>query len=115
MASPEAEILERERNRACDQHDLEHDVIEPMTRKRRVGPVHHSFSFAVFFSIVVFASHSPPRRTVLRCCAAKPRFLKKSCAVSLTSAVRRFAPRARLSFSSASTSRVPTPCPATAG
>ena len=42
-------------------------------------------------------------------------FLKKSCALSLTSAVRRFAPRAAASFASASTSIVPAPCPATAG
>jgi hypothetical protein len=42
---------------------------------------------ASVLSMVVLASHSPPRSTVLRCCAEKPRFLKKSCALSLTSAV----------------------------
>ena len=42
-------------------------------------------------------------------------FVAKSSAVSLTSAGRRIAPRAAASFSSASTSMVPAPCPATAG
>src|ERR1051325_4106101 len=70
---------------------------------------------ASFFSIVVLASHSPPSCTVLRCVAMNPRFLKKSCAVSLTSAVSRFAPRAPASFSSASTSIAPAPCPVAAG
>src|ERR1041385_6780528 len=115
MASPESEILQRNGDGGGDQHDLENDVIEPVTGKRRIGSLHHTFSLPSFFSIVVLVSHSPPRRTVLRCCASKPWRVKKSCAVSLTSAFRRLAPRAAASFSSAPTSMVPAPCPAIAG
>src|SRR5882762_5645614 len=93
-ASPEPEILQRNGDSGGDQRDLEDDVIEPVTRKRRIRSFHHTFSLASFFSIVVLVSHSPPRRTVLRCCASKPWRVKKSCAVSLTSAFRRVAPRA---------------------
>ena len=34
---------------------------------------------------MVLESHSPPRSTLLRCCAVKPRLRKKSCALSLAS------------------------------
>src|SRR5262249_20750539 len=80
------------------------------------GTGHCGRSFAAScFSMVVLASHSPPSGTVLRCCGTNPRFLKKSCALSLTSAVSRRAPRAPASFSSASTIIEPTPWPAALG
>ena len=55
-----------------------------MARERRLGLFHASLPFAAsFFSIVVLASHSSPRSTVLRCWATNPRDWKKSLALSL--------------------------------
>ena len=67
--------------RAVAQRGVEE--IEPFLAHQR-APRFIAVAFAQrVLSIVVLASHSPPRSTVLRCCAVKPRFLKKSCAVSL--------------------------------
>src|SRR5262249_47862025 len=119
MASHVSEIAKRQNDGEREDHQLEHDVVEPVTRKRRVGTFHDApalpAALASGFSIVVLASHSPASGTVLRRWSVKPRLRKKSCALSLTSAVSLAAPRAAASFSSASISIEPTPCPTTAG
>src|SRR2546423_7670593 len=95
---------------------FEDDVIKPMSGKRCFRLGHGAASFATrVLAMVVLASHSLPRATVLRRWGTKPRRLKKSCALSLTSAVKLLAPRAAASFSSASINIPPTPCPAAAG
>src|SRR5712691_6012248 len=108
--------VERDQDRGGDHRVFEHDVVEPVLRERRIGLGHRAPAFAASgFSMVVFASHSSPTGTELRCCGTKPRCRKNSCALSLTSAVNRRAPREPASFSSASISMVPTPWPAAAG
>src|SRR5215831_1652996 len=108
--------IEGEQDCRGDHCPFDGDVIEPIPRERRLGLLHRTASFAPSgFSIVVLASHSPPQRIELRCCGTNPRRRKNSCALSLTSALNRRAPRAAASLSSASTSIVPTPCPAPAG
>src|SRR5436309_12537818 len=96
-----------------DQHAIfEQDVVEPVAGERGFRLRHCDCSLATScFSMVVLASHSPPSWTVLRCCGTKPRCLKKSCPLSLTSAIRRRAPRPAASFSRASLSSEPTPFP----
>src|ERR1700754_4671863 len=95
-ASPISEISERKRERGQDDHQLKRNVIAPVTRERRVRTFHDApplagpLTFALAargFSMVVLASHSPPSGTVLRRWSMKPRLRKKSCALSLTSAV----------------------------
>src|SRR6476620_4633898 len=116
MASPEI-IVQRQCDRHDDSYDREDDMMPLEARGRHFRLVFHGVRSlaASFFSIVVVASHSSPSGTVLRCCGTNPRRLKKSSALSLTSAVRRGAPRPEASFSSASISIEPTPCPAPAG
>src|SRR5262249_24074654 len=70
---------------------------------------------ASFFSMVVLASHSSPHRTLLRCCAVKPRRWKQPRALSLASTVSRAAPRDAARLAIASHSIAPAPCPAAAG
>src|ERR1700704_2889153 len=116
MASPEV-IVQHQRDRHDNGHDREDDVMPLETWGRHFGLVFHGVRSlaASFFSVVVLASHSSPSGMVLRCCGTNPRRLKKSSALSLTSAVNRAAPREAASFSSASISMEPTPCPAAAG
>src|SRR5580692_4441478 len=99
------------------QHPIfEDQVVQPVPRKRRVGAFHDGLSLAPSaLVIVVLASHSPARNTVLRLFAVKPRFSKKSRAVSLASTVSSLVPRPAAIFSSASQSMLPAPCPAAAG
>src|SRR5262245_15307872 len=118
VASQISEISQRQPGGDREDHQLECDVIDPVARKRRVGSTHDASALPALtsgFSIVVLASHSPASGTVLRRWSEKPRLRKKSCALSLTSAVSFTAPRAPASFSSASTSIEPTPWPTTAG
>src|SRR5215468_4049510 len=118
MASQVSEISQRKGGGDRDDHQLERDVVDPVAWKRRVGTLHDAPALPALtsaFSIVVLASHSPSSGTVLRRWSENPRLRKKSCALSLTSAVSFTAPRAVASFSSASTSIEPTPCPTTAG
>src|SRR5215468_5720588 len=117
MGSPQLEVFRRQRRRGGDDRDLKHDVVEPVAGKRRFGTAHGLLPVAAdnVFWTVVLVSHSSSRGTELRCCGTKPRCVKKPSAVSLASAVSLVAPRAAASFSSASQSCAPMPCPATAG
>src|SRR5262249_5145015 len=113
--SPEI-IVEHQRDGDHDRDHRDHDMVPLQAWEWCVRSFHCARSLAASrFSMVVFASHSLPRGTLLRCFATKPRRLKKSCALSLTSAVNWAAPRDDASFASASMSMVPAPRPAAAG
>src|SRR5260370_40160709 len=87
--------VERHGDRRGDHCVFQDQIIEPVARKRRVGTIHGALSFAVSgLVIVVLASHSPARNTVLRGLAVYPRFSKKPRAVSLASTATSFAPPA---------------------
>ena len=102
-SSQKSEQIEGNRGGDHQHHELQGDVIEPVTGKRRFRLFHASLLFvSSFFSIVVLASHSSPRKTELRCWATNPRAWKKSLALSLASTVSFVAPRAPASFSTAS-------------
>src|SRR5258707_2859049 len=109
MASPEV-IVQRQRDGHDDGHDRENDVVPLESRGWHFGFVFHGVRSlaASFFSIVVLASHSSPSGIVLRCCGTKPRRLKKSSALSLTSAVSRASPPPTPSISRASSITPPT-------
>src|SRR3954447_11219084 len=101
--SPDSEVFQRQRHSSGEHHVLQHDVIAPMARERRVGAFHRWSSLAAsFFFIVVLLSHSLPAETVLRCSAENPLRSKNSRAVSLASTERCGGPRALESFSTAS-------------
>src|SRR5579872_3371894 len=112
------EGVERDEDRRRNHPVFENQIIEPVTLERQVVALHCSLPFAATASgltMVVLASHSPPSATVLRVFATKPRRSKKLRAVSLASTLNSRAPRAAASFSSASQSMTPAPCPAAAG
>src|ERR1700727_1556916 len=115
MTSPQI-IVGRQRHRDHDGDERNHDVVGAHAEKCRVLLGHAGLPVAASgFTIVVLASHSPARNTVLRLLAIYPRFSKKPLAVSLASTATSLAPRAAASFSSASQSMEPAPCPAAAG
>src|SRR6201993_4099649 len=99
-----------------DHRVFQDQIIEPVSRKWRIGTFHDGLPRSTSgLVMVVLASHSSPSGTVLRLCAENPRFAKKPRAASLASTVISLAPRAAASFSSASHSIAPAPCPAAAG
>src|SRR6476619_7733205 len=62
--------IECERDCSRDHPIFEHDVVEPLTRKRCVGLGHDASRLAAScLCSVVLASHSSPTETVLRCWA----------------------------------------------
>src|SRR5215475_13837512 len=101
MVLPEVEAedrVERHEQRRADHRVFEHQIIEPVSRKRRVCAFHDGLPPATSgLVMVVLASHSPPTETVLRLCAENPRFSKKPRAASLASTVISLAPRAAAS------------------
>src|SRR5690349_16157867 len=108
--------VERHDHRRADHRVFEDQIIKPVSRKRRIWAFHDGLPRATSgLVMVVLAIHSPPSETVLRLCAAKPRFSKKARAASLASTVISLAPRAAASFSNASHSIAPAPCPEAAG
>src|ERR1700724_149868 len=59
--------VERHRDRGGDHRVFQDQIIEPVARERRVGTFHGALPFAASdLVIVVLASHSPARNTVLR-------------------------------------------------
>src|SRR6516225_1106330 len=99
-----------------DHRVFQDQIIEPVSRKWRLRAFHDGLPRPVRgLVMVVLASHSSPSDTVLRLCAENPRFSKKPRAASLASTVISLAPRAAASFSSASHSIAPAPCPAAVG
>src|ERR1700747_3453111 len=99
-----------------DHRVFQDQIVEPVSRKWRLGAFHDGLPRPTSgLVMVVLASHSSPSDTVLRLCGENPRFSKKPRAASLASTVISLAPRAAASFSSASHSIAPAPCPAAAG
>src|SRR5215469_11409243 len=110
------DCVERHEHRRADDRVFEDQVIQPVSRKRRIRTFHDSLPRPTSgLVMVVLASHSPPTDTVLRLCGANPRFSKKPRAASLVSTLISLAPRAPASFSSASHNMAPAPCPDAAG
>src|SRR5208282_551915 len=109
--------VEADEHGGCDQRVFQQQIIEPMALEWHVATFHHALPLAAAsgLAIVVLASHSPASDMVLRVFPTKPRFSKKPRALSLASTSSSLLPRAAASFSSASHSMVPAPCPAAAG
>src|SRR5262245_30397716 len=72
--------VERDHDRGRDHRVFQDDVIDPMALERQIVAFHCNLSdpeAASGLTMVVLASHSPPRATVLRVFATKPRRSKK--------------------------------------
>src|SRR5580658_40744 len=83
--------VQRDGGRDADHRVFQHQIVQPMALERDVATFHDALALPSRgpsgFAIVVLASHSPARNTVLRLCAAKPRRSKNPTAVSLASTV----------------------------
>src|ERR1700730_352102 len=71
--------IKRHGDRGGDHCVFQDPIIEPVARERRIGTFHGASPFAASgLVIVVLASHSPARNTVLRLTVVAPRFSKKA-------------------------------------
>src|ERR1700674_2431160 len=83
--------VKRYADRRGDHRVFQDQIVEPVALERRIGAFHGIVSLAPSaptaplatscLTMVVLASHSPARSTVLRLVAVKPRFSKKPLAV----------------------------------